>query len=242
MSEHNAKLIIIPTYNEAGTITDLIKEIFKTYFEVDILVVDDSSPDGTGDIIEALSMSDCRVKCLHRREKQGIGPAYIDGFKWAIEKNYEYIMQMDADFSHDPGYVPRLFELAKDYDVVIGSRYVRGGGVKDWGIIRKIVSRCGSLYARVILGIPVNDLTGGFKCFKRDVLKNIGLDKIITRGYAFQIETTYRAYKKGARIREFPIIFTDRRVGGTKMTGEIFFEAVSAVLKLKVKSKSIKYE
>ena len=237
--KENNRLIIIPTYNESGTITDLIKGIFKFYPEVDILIVDDNSPDGTGDIIEELSKSDDRVNCLHRQNKEGIGPAYIAGFKWAISKGYEYIMQMDADFSHSPEYVPRLFGLVKDHDVVIGSRYIKGGGVKDWGIIRRIVSRCGSLYAKMILAIPVNDLTGGFKCFKIDTLKNIGIDDIITRGYAFQIETTFRAYRKGARIKEFPIVFTDRRVGGTKMTGGIFLEAVFAVLKLKMKGRSI---
>jgi len=228
------KLITIPTYNESETISDLIGKIFEVIPDVHILIVDDNSPDGTGDIVKGLSEKDNRLYCLHRPKKQGIGPAYIDGFKWAISRGYEKILEMDADFSHDPKYVPLLFESCDENDLVIGSRYVKEGGVENWGIARKFVSRFGSLYAKTILNLPVNDLTGGFKCFKRETLEKIELDHVFTRGYAFQIEMTYRAFKKNARIQEIPIIFTDRRVGKTKMTWDIFFEAIFAVLKMRL--------
>jgi len=229
----NNKLVVIPTYDEAEIIAGIIKAIFSAYPGTDILVVDDNSPDGTGNIVEGISRRDTRVNCLHRSRKQGIGPAYIDGFRWAVSRGYDHIVQMDADLSHSPGYLPEMFELIRANDLVIGSRYVKGGGTENWGLIRRIISRCGSLYARVILAIPVNDLTGGFKCWKREMLEKIDLGEIATRGYGFQIETTYRAYKKGARIKEFPIVFTDRRVGRTKMTRDIFFEAMVSVLKLR---------
>ena len=231
--ELNPKLVIVPTYNEAEVIESFIGEVLRAYPDTDVLIVDDNSPDGTGGIVDRLSREEPRIHCLHRSQKQGIGPAYIDGFKWAIQKGYEYIIQMDADFSHDPKYLPSLFKLAKKYDLVIGSRYVKGGGIENWGVIRKIISRCGSLYAHIILALPVNDLTGGFKCWKKDTLKKIDLDNIATRGYGFQIETTFRAYKKGASIKEFPIVFTDRRVGETKMSRDIFIEAMISVLKLR---------
>lgn len=226
------KLVIIPTYNEKDTIHHLIANIFDMCPGVNILVVDDNSPDGTGSIVDALSGEDRRIHCLHREKKEGIGPAYVAGFKWAIDAGYEYIAQMDADFSHRPEYLPGLFELAEEYDLVIGSRYVPGGGVEDWGFLRKMVSRGGSLYSRIVLRIPVNDLTGGFKCFKRGMLEKINLDGIRSKGYVFQIETTYRAFLAGAKIKEMPIVFPDRRVGKTKMTSEIFLEAMFAVIEL----------
>jgi dolichol-phosphate mannosyltransferase len=232
MKKHD-KVVIVPTYNEAEVISDLIKEVFRVSPNLDVLVVDDNSPDGTGDIVDGMAGRDERVNCLHRAEKEGIGPAYIEGFKWAIDRRYDLIVQMDADFSHDPAYIPSFLELMDEYDVVIGSRYAKGGKVGDWGIIRRFVSRCGSLYAKIILALPINDLTGGFKCFKRKILEDIELDEICTHGYAFQIETTYRAFKKGARIKEFPITFPDRRIGKTKMTGDIFLEAIFAVLMLR---------
>jgi dolichol-phosphate mannosyltransferase len=237
MKKHD-KVVIIPTYNEAEVISDLIKEVFRVSSDLDVLVVDDNSPDGTGDIVDGLAGDDERVNCLHRAKKEGIGPAYIEGFKWAIDRGYGLIVQMDADFSHDPAYIPRFFELMDKYDVVIGSRYVKGGKVDDWGIIRRLVSRCGSLYAKIILALPINDLTGGFKCFKRKMLEDIGLDDIYTQGYAFQIETTYRAFRKGARIKEFPITFSDRRIGKTKMTRDIILEAIFAVLRMRLRVNS----
>ena len=227
------RIIVIPTYNESDTIENLISEILKIQPDADILIVDDNSPDGTGRLIDKLSGKDQRIKCLHRPLKEGIGPAYIEGFKKATQEGYRYILQMDADFSHNPKYIPGLFNLAKDYDVVIGSRYINGGGVENWGIIRRMISRFGSMYAKLVLGLPVNDLTGGFKCFNRQVLEQIGLGDITSRGYAFQIEMTFRAYKKGFKIKESPIIFSDRRAGQTKMSRAIFLEAVINVWKFR---------
>lgn len=232
MKKHD-RIVIVPTYNELEVISDLIKGVFRAVPDLDVLVVDDNSPDGTGEIVNGLAHGDERVNCLHRAKKEGIGPAYIEGFKWAIDRGYELIVQMDADFSHDPAYIPRFLELMDEYDVVIGSRYVKGGKIGDWGLIRKFVSRCGSLYAKLILALPVNDLTGGFKCFRRKILEDIKLDEIRTHGYAFQIETTFKAFRQGARIKEFPITFSDRRIGKTKMTGDIFREAVFSVLMLR---------
>lgn len=231
--EENSKLIIIPTYNESAVIVDLIDKIRGLAPDADILIVDDNSPDETGKIIDKISAEEPHIKCLHRPQKRGIGPAYIDGFKWALSKNYGYILQMDADFSHNPEYIPVLFETARAHDLVIGSRYTLGGKIENWNILRKFVSRFGSFYSKVMLNLPINDLTGGFKCFKSSTLKKIELDKILTRGYAFQIETTYRAFQNGASIKEIPIIFIDRREGQTKMTWSIFFEAIFGVLKLR---------
>lgn len=230
----NDKLIIIPTYNESETIKDLVSAIFRVYRDTDVLVVDDNSPDGTGRIIDGLAASDRRLKCIHRPGKEGMGTAYVEGFRAALGGNYRYIAQMDADFSHDPSYLPRLFASIKDCDVVIGSRYAAGGGVKDWGAARRLMSRFGSLYAKTILGINVNDLTGGFKCFRREALESIDIDSIKSKGYAFQIETTYRAFRKGFRIKEIPIVFTDRRAGLTKMSSTIFFEAIVNVWKFRM--------
>jgi dolichol-phosphate mannosyltransferase len=231
----NNVLIVIPTYNEADTISSLLSEITGIYPVADILVVDDNSPDGTGGIVEELARKDSRIMCLHRSRKEGIGPAYIAGFKEALKRGYSYILQMDADFSHDPKYIPELFKLAKEYDLVIGSRYVQGGGTRNWGIIRRLISRFGSLYAKLILGLKINDLTGGFKCFNKRVLESIELDDVKSKGYVFQIEMTYRAHRKGFRIKEFPIIFTDRRMGQTKMSRSIFFEAFINVWRLRLR-------
>ena len=229
------KLIIIPTYNERETIKTLIKDILIFYPSTDILVVDDSSPDETGMIIDNMSRHDLRIKCLHRGEKRGIGPAYVSGFKWAFQRGYEYILCMDADYSHHPKYIPILFENARNHDLVIASRYIKDGCVENWSIGRKILSRFGSFYARTILGIPVKDMTTGFKCFKRHLLEIIETDKIFSRGYAFLIETTFLAYKKGAKIKEIPFTFIDRYRGKTKMTFDIFWEAIFSVWHMKFK-------
>jgi dolichol-phosphate mannosyltransferase len=231
----NNALIITPTYNEKDTISNLLSEILGIYPSADILVVDDNSPDGTGEIVERLAKKDNRITCLHRSYKDGIGPAYIAGFKEALKREYSYILQMDADFSHDPKYIPGVFSLAKEYDLVLGSRYIQGGGTRNWGIIRRLISRLGSLYAKLILGLQINDLTGGFKCFNRKVLESIELDDVKSRGYVFQIEMTYRAWRKGFKIKEYPIIFTDRRVGQTKMSRSIFFEAFINVWRLRLR-------
>src|SRR4029078_6026149 len=187
---------------------------------------DDNSPDGTGEIAKRLESDEERVRFLHREHKEGLGPAYIAGFRKALKEGAGLILEMDADFSHDPAYLPRLLEAAGRADVVLGSRYVDGGGVSGWGALRRAVSRGGSAYARAVLGLEVRDLTGGFKCFRREVLEAIDLDSIAAHGYAFQVEMTYRAIQKGFRVVEVPIVFRDRRVGESKMDGAIFAEAV----------------
>jgi dolichol-phosphate mannosyltransferase len=227
------KLIIIPTYNERENISRLIKQIFATEIsELAILVVDDNSPDGTAQHVQE-TFSD-NVFILNRPEKKGLGKAYIDGFRWALKRDYDLIMQMDADLSHDPKYLkPMLDKIGEGADLVIGSRYVAGGGVKNWNWKRKLISKFGCLYARLILGISVKDITGGFKCFKREVLAKTPFEKLDSAGYSFQIETTYYASIQGFKITETPITFVDRTEGSSKMTMSIALEAFFIVLKLK---------
>ena len=231
-------LIIIPTYNERDNIEDLLALIVRTDPAAHILIVDDNSPDRTFEIVEGLmqSLYPGRLFLLKRAGKLGLGTAYIAGFKWALARDYDYIFEMDADFSHDPKYLPDFLSAIQTHDVVLGSRYVPGGGVKNWGVIRKIISQGGSLYARTILGLSLRDLTGGFKCFRREVLQAIDLDGIKSNGYSFQIEMTYRAQCKGFRIIETPIIFEDRTAGKSKMSRKIFLEAVLMVWKLRMDS------
>ena len=199
-----------------------------------VLVIDDSSPDGTGELADRLASELPWVDVLHRPRKEGLGRAYLDGFRRALETGTELILEMDCDFSHDPEDVPRLLAAAEDADLVLGSRYVQGGGTANWGIVRRAISRWGSLYAQVLLGLPVRDLTGGFKCYRRRVLETIDLDAIDSRGYAFQIETTYRAIRAGFSVVEVPIRFTDREVGGSKMSHAIVLEAVWKVPALRL--------
>jgi dolichol-phosphate mannosyltransferase len=202
---------------------------------VDILVVDDNSPDGTGQLADELAAKEPRIQVLHREKKQGLGRAYLHAFRWALEHGYQFIIEMDADFSHDPKYLPGLIDAAQaGADLVLGSRYVEGGGTVNWGVGRKILSRGGSLYARSILGVRVRDLTGGFKCFNRRVLESIDLDQVVSSGYGFQIELTYRTLKKGFTVKEIPIVFEDRRVGQSKMSRKIFVEAMTMVWKLRL--------
>jgi dolichol-phosphate mannosyltransferase len=191
-----------------------------------VLIVDDNSPDGTGEIADRLAVDLVDVEVLHRPIKQGLGPAYIAGFRRALAAGAELILEMDADFSHDPVYLPRLLDAAKRADLVIGSRYVPGGGVTEWGPVRRLISRGGSAYARLLLGVGIRDLTGGFKCFRRAVLEAIDLGSVHSRGYAFQVETTYRAIKAGFRVVEVPITFRERRIGASKMTRGIVAEAI----------------
>lgn len=225
------KLIIIPTYNERENIVDLIDEIYNIIDDMHILIVDDNSPDKTYQIIENLieNKYQGRLFLKKRKGKLGLGTAYIEGFQWALTRNYDYIFEMDADFSHHPRYLPDFIRELKKYDLVLGSRYVQGGGVKNWGPLRKFISRGGSFYARTILSLPFNDLTGGFKAFRREVLEDIDLNNVKSNGYAFQIEITYRAYLKGYRIKEIPIIFEDRTLGQSKMSKKIFMEAILMV-------------
>ena len=231
-------LIIIPTYNESDNIEKLLDLISRTDPAAHVLIVDDNSPDRTYEIVERLMQTSYpgRLFLLKRAGKLGLGTAYIAGFKWALARDYDYIFEMDADFSHDPKYLPAFLTAIEKHDLVLGSRYVPGGGVKNWGLLRKIISRGGSLYARMILGLSLRDLTGGFKCFRRQVLESIDLDAVKSNGYSFQIEMTYRARCKGFRICETPIVFEDRTAGKSKMSRKIFLEAVLMVWKLRMDS------
>ena len=229
MTEHHggAAWLVLPTYNEADNLEPLVEAArAKLPSTARVLIVDDSSPDGTGDLADRLAARHENVSVLLRPRKEGLGPAYIAGFREALAGGAGLILEMDADFSHDPAYLPRLLEEAKRADVVLGSRYVPGGGVSDWGPMRRAISRGGSTYARLVLGLDVRDLTGGFKCFRREVLEAIDLDAIGTRGYAFQVEMTYRAVRLGFKVVEVPIVFRERRVGSSKMDLGIVAEAV----------------
>ena len=219
--------LVLPTYNEAENIEPFVHAVRPELPEdARILVVDDGSPDGTGEIAERLAGEVAGLEVLHRPRKEGLGPAYIAGFRAALAGGAELVIEMDSDFSHDPGHLPRLLEAAREADVVIGSRYVAGGGVGDWGPLRRAISRGGSVYARAVLGIEVKDATAGFKCFRREVLEALDLDAVQARGYAFQVELTYRAIQRGFRVVEVPIVFHDRRVGSSKMSRAIVAEAI----------------
>jgi dolichol-phosphate mannosyltransferase len=218
--------LVLPTYNEASNLEPVVAAVREHLRRPRrILIVDDSSPDGTGEIAERLAASHQDVSVLHRPRKEGLGPAYIAGFREALAGGADLVVQMDADFSHDPTDLPRLLAGARDADLVLGSRYVPGGGVEDWGPLRRFISRGGCAYARTMLGIDVHDLTGGFKVLRREVLEAIDLASISAFGYAFQVETSYRAIRAGFRVLEVPIVFRDRRVGQSKMTKGIVFEA-----------------
>ena len=222
--------LVIPTYNEADNIEGLVAGASEFLpAERRILIVDDASPDGTGEIADRLAAGRDDVEVLHRARKEGLGPAYIAGFRTALAAGAQLVAQMDADFSHDPADLPRLLAAADGADVVLGSRYVSGGGVVDWGPIRRLISRAGSAYARAVLGVGIRDLTGGFKVFRRQALEAIGLETVPSLGYAFQVETTYRALRGGFRVVEVPIVFRERRVGQSKMTGAIVLEAALRV-------------
>lgn len=229
-------LILVATYNERENIEPLLKEIFTTEPSVNVLVIDDNSPDKTFEVVEDLrdTLYKDKLFLLKRAGKLGLGTAYVAGYKWAIQNNYDLVMQMDADFSHHPKYIPQFLKTIENSDLVLGSRYIKGGGVLNWGLGRKIISMGGSLYARTILGLPFKDLTGGFKCFRIEVLKAIDIDSLKSNGYSFQIETTYKTFKKKFRIKEIPIIFEDRRVGQSKMSSKIFLEALMMVIKLRL--------
>jgi dolichol-phosphate mannosyltransferase len=219
--------VILPTYNEADNLERIVAAILEQLPESGrVLVVDDNSPDGTGEIADRLAEGNERVAVVHRAVKEGLGPAYLAGFRIALDAGAARIVEMDADFSHDPAYLPQLIEATESADLAIGSRYVPGGGVTDWGPLRRFISRGGSAYARLALGVPIRDLTGGFKCFRRIVLETIELETIQARGYAFQVETTYRAIRAGFRVVEVPIVFKDRADGTSKMSKAIVAEAV----------------
>ncbi len=230
-------LIIVPTYNERDNLQTLCDQVLTALPSADLLIVDDNSPDGTGQLADDMAAQNPRVSVLHRSGKLGLGTAYIAGFRYALSKGYEFIFEMDADFSHDPVYLPALLGAAKDgAGVVIGSRRVPGGGTENWGFSRQLISSGGSLYARTILGLSVRDLTSGFKCFRREVLAAIDLDAVRSNGYSFQIEMTYRAVRKGFSVAEVPIVFVDRRAGQSKMSSKIFAEAMGMVWRLRFAS------
>ena len=231
-------MIIVPTYNEIENLQAISDAILGiTPQEVNLLIVDDGSPDGTGKLADEIAAKNPRFHVLHRSKKQGLGPAYVAGFRYSFEKGFNRVIQMDADFSHHPRYLPQMLKLLNETDYVIGSRYVEGGGTVNWGIMRKIISRGGSLYARTILGAPIRDYTGGFVGWNRRVLEAIQLDTMEAGGYSFQIELKYRAYTLGFKFKEMAIIFEDRRVGKSKMSSKIFIEALGLVPRLRFKHK-----
>ncbi|MFL5969418.1 MAG: polyprenol monophosphomannose synthase [Gaiellaceae bacterium] len=225
-------VVCLPTYNERENLEPMLRALGDK--GVRVLVVDDNSPDGTGEIADRLARELDYVGVLHRERKEGLGPAYLAGFRRALADGAELVLEMDCDFSHDPDDVPRLVAAAADADVVLGSRYVPGGAVRDWGLLRRFVSAGGSWYARTLLSTPIRDLTGGFKCYRRRVLETIDLDAIDSKGYAFQIETTYRALRSGFRVVEVPITFVDREAGGSKMSKTIVAEAIWKVPALRL--------
>jgi len=229
-------MVVVPTYNERDNIERLVREILAQGDGIDVLIVDDSSPDGTGEIADKMVAEISRVHVIHRAGKLGLGSAYREGFKYALGKGAEYIVEMDADFSHDPKMLPAFFQMINDYDLVIGSRYLNGVSVVNWPIRRLILSYCASVYTRIVTGLRISDCTGGFKCFRRTVLESIALDKIKSDGYSFQIEMNYRCVEKGFRVGELPIIFIDRHAGSSKMSKKIVREAIVMVWKLKLGS------
>jgi dolichol-phosphate mannosyltransferase len=229
-------LVIVPTYNEKENIERIVPEILDKDPSIDILIVDDNSPDGTGKIADKLSLENERILVLHREKKSGLGTAYLAGFKYALENGYDYIFEMDADFSHDPSYLPQFLEALKESDLVLGSRYACGVNVINWPMSRLLLSYYANVYSRWVTGLPLKDATGGFKCFRRKVLEEISLDKVHSEGYSFQIEMSFRAWKKGFKIKEIPIVFWDRRAGTSKMSKKIVREAIWMVWKLRLLS------
>ena len=227
-------LVVLPTYNERENLPTIVPAILAQGLEFEVLVVDDNSPDGTGKLADELAASEGRVSVLHRDGKRGLGTAYVAGFKHALANGYDYVFEMDADFSHDPADLPRLAAAAGRADVVIGSRWIAGGGTRNWSWLRTFISRGGSIFARTVLGLNVADLTSGFKCFRREVLASLNLEAIGSNGYAFQVEVNYLCARRGYRITEVPIVFVDRRVGKSKMSSTIVLEAMLMVLRYRL--------
>lgn len=224
-------LIVIPTYNERDNIAGLIDDVLRVVPTTDLLIIDDNSPDGTGQLVDQLSTADQRIHVMHRAGKLGLGTAYIAGFRYAIEHGYDLVFEMDADYSHDPRYLPDFLKLAQDADLVIGSRYIKGGGTPNWSALRKFISGGGNTFARFMLGIPTHDCTAGFRCYRTAALRTLDLSLIRASGYAFQVELAYIFWRRGFRVRETPIIFVDRRVGKSKMSRKIFIEGFLWVLR-----------
>jgi len=241
MVDPSKAILIVPTYNEVENVQSLTEAIFEHQPEVHILFVDDGSPDGTADVIRKIQNTQRSVHLLERQGKMGLGTAYIAGFRWALERQYEYIFEMDADFSHNPAEIPHFLEAMETNDLVIGSRYITGVNVINWPLKRLLLSYFANMYTQIVAGIPVKDCTGGYKCFRRTVLEQLDLDGIKTNGYGFQIEMNFKAWKKGFRIQEIPIIFVDRVHGESKLSTQIMWEAIFLVWKLRVGSLIGKY-
>ncbi|MDD5747756.1 MAG: polyprenol monophosphomannose synthase [Actinomycetota bacterium] len=233
-------VIVIPTYNERENIERLVHELLNLECGVSILIVDDNSPDGTGEIADRLSAELPQVQVRHRAKKMGLGPAYKYGFAEALRMGADVVFEMDADFSHDPRYIPQFLSAIGEHDVVIGSRYVEGGGIENWGITRRLISRGGSAYSRLMTGLKIRDCTSGYRCYRREVLEAIDFSRMAARGYAFQVELAYVCVAMGFDVFELPIVFTDRRVGQSKMSKDIVWEAVWLVAGLRRKYKDLK--
>lgn len=229
-------LIVIPTYNELNNVQKLIPNLNSLYPQTDIMIIDDNSPDGTGNYVKEISLKDNRVKLIQREGKLGLGTAYVCGFKYMLENGYEYVVQMDADYSHDPNDIARFIEQIDNNDLVIGSRYIHSANVVNWPLRRLLLSYFANKYAKIITGLPIADCTGGFKCFRRKVLESINLDNIKSNGYSFQIEMNFISWKKGFKIFEIPIVFTERQEGASKMSKKIIREALCMVWKLRARS------
>jgi dolichol-phosphate mannosyltransferase len=236
MSPTQRALIIFPTYNERENIEKIVHAVLPLDPRIHVLVVDDSSPDGTGEIADRLAASESKVNVMHRKKKAGLGRAYLAGFRWAIEREYDYIFEMDADFSHGPEYIKDFLREIREYDLVLGSRYICGVNVINWPMSRLLLSYFANVYTRIVTGMPLRDATGGFKCFRRKVLEAIDLEAVQSSGYSFQIEMSMRAWKKGFRIKEIPITFVDRTAGESKMSKKIMREAIWMVWLLRLKS------
>jgi dolichol-phosphate mannosyltransferase len=233
-AEASRALVLIPTYNERENLPRLVPQVLAQDPRIEILIIDDASPDGTGALADEIAAEEPRVHVIHRAGKLGLGTAYIAGFRWGIEKRYDYLLEMDADFSHDPTHLPQFLDAARDYDLVLGSRYLGGRvTVINWPMPRLLLSYCANIYARVVTGLPVADATGGFKCFRRQVLEKVRLDRVRSEGYAFQIEMSFRAWRQGFRIGEIPIVFVDRNLGESKMSKRIVREAIWRVWQLR---------
>jgi len=229
-------IVIIPTYNELENLSRLLPEVFSKDENLEVLVVDDNSPDGTAALVEKEMKTNSKLHLIKRNSKLGLGTAYIAGFRFALENGYDVIFEMDADFSHDPKDIPRFLEEIKNYDLVLGSRYKNGVNVINWPMSRLLLSWFANFYTRIITGMPIRDATGGYKCFRRIVLESINLDKVNSNGYAFQIEMNFKAWKKGFKVKEIPIIFVDRTKGMSKMSKKIVREAIWMVWKLRLKN------
>jgi dolichol-phosphate mannosyltransferase len=227
-----SRLVIIPTYDERENVRPIAKALHEADPDLHILFVDDSSPDGTGEVVDEMAKDDERIHPLHRKNKEGLGRAYVAGFKWAIERKYDLIFEMDADFSHDPHEIPNFVKAIENADLVLGSRYCEGIRITNWPLSRLLLSKTAGTYVRIVTGLPITDPTGGFKCFRREVLESIDLDGVMSSGYSFQVEVTHAAWMKGFRIVEIPIIFEDRRSGYSKMNKDIATEALRIVWKL----------